>query len=275
MRRHRLMGFPSLEGTVVKRSSATNSFIALLLLCLASLALCVLPITNASAATSGTHTYTTNFPLTENPISENGNWTDGGTVGLDWANVMTTGAKVEGVGPASTAYSDPTAALTGVWGPDQTVTVTVYSNGVEDKPNQGYDKEVEIRLRTSISAHRITGYEINCRTPSDSFSYIQIVRWNGALGDFTSLNILNGTGCSNGDVLKASITGSTIHVYRNGTLMLSATDSTFTTGNPGVGFNFGCGTAYNQFGLTSYTATDGTATSTPPAPPTNLSDKVN
>jgi hypothetical protein len=275
MRRHRLASFTASEPRPVTGASSTTSVLALLLLCLGALALCILPISGASAATSGPHTYTTNFPLNESTISENGNWTDGGTVGLDWGNVLTTGGKVEGVGPSPTAYSDPTAALTGVWGPDQTVTVTVYSNGAEDKPNQGYDKEVEIRLRTSISAHRITGYEVNCRTPSDSFSYIQIVRWNGALGDFTSLNILNGTGCSNGDVLKATITGSTIHVYRNGTLMVSATDSTFTTGNPGVGFNFGCGSAYNQFGLTSYTATDGTATSTPPAPPTNLSDRVN
>ena len=28
-------------------------------------------------------TYTTNFPLTENPILENGNWINGGTTGLD------------------------------------------------------------------------------------------------------------------------------------------------------------------------------------------------
>ena len=112
----------------------------------------------ASAAT-GYGTYTTNFPLTESPISEGGNWINGGTTGLDWGNVHTTGGTAEGVGPASAAYSDPTAVLAGSWGPNQTVTATVYSNGVEDKPAQGYDKEVEIRLRTSISAHSITGYE--------------------------------------------------------------------------------------------------------------------
>ena len=261
-------------------SGSSQRLVPLLLLCLASLALiaCASAGTTSSGGTTstgGVHTYTTNFPLTENPISEGGNWTNGGTVGLDWGNVSTTAGTAEGVGPANTAYSDPTAALTGVWGPNQTVTVTVYSNGVEDKPNQGYDKEVEIRLRTTISAHSITGYEINCRTPSDSFSYIQIVRWNGALGDFTSLNILNGTGCNNGDVLKATITGGTIQAYRNGTLMLTATDNNpFTTGNPGMGFNFGCGTAYNQFGLTNYSATDGPTSSAAPAAPTNLTDQV-
>ncbi len=283
MRRHQRMGFTGSEREVVMKPAATKSLIELLFLCLATSALCLLPIACASAgATSnsttgpaGSNTYTTNFPLTENPISEKSNWINGGTVGLDWANVQTVAGTAEGVGPASAAYSDPTAVLTGTWGPNQTVTATVYSNGVEDKPAQGYDKEVEIRLRTSISAHVITGYEVNCRTPNDSSSYIQIVRWNGALGNFTSLNILYGTGCANGDILMATISGSTINVYRNGTLMLTATDSTYTTGNPGMGFNFGCGTAYNQFGFTSYTATDGPANAAAPAPPTNLSDRVN
>src|SRR5450432_4364789 len=35
-------------------------------------------------------TYTTNFPLTEKPISEGGVWTNGGSVGLDWTDVQTT-----------------------------------------------------------------------------------------------------------------------------------------------------------------------------------------
>jgi hypothetical protein len=218
------------------------------------------PFSNIASATTSSSPYTTNFPLTESPISESGHWINGGTVGLDWGNVQTVAGTAEGVGPAWTAYSDPTAILTGTWGPNQTVTATVFSNGVEDKPTTGYDKEVEIRLRSSISAHMITGYEINCRTPNDSLSYIQIVRWNGALGSFTSLNIMYGTGCGNGDVLKATISGTTISVYRNGTLMLTATDSTYATGNPGIGFNFGCGTEYNQFGFTSFTATDGSGT---------------
>ena len=241
----------------------------LLLFCLATPG----PNVVLAATTPATHgPYTTKFPLTEKPISENGNWINGGTVGLDWANALSTASRAEGVGPAAAAYSDPTAILAGTWGPNQTVTLTVYSNGVEDKASTGYDKEVEIRLRTSISAHRITGYEVNCRTPNDSLSYIQIVRWNGVLGDFTSLQLLKGTGCGNGDVLKATISGNKISVYRNGTLMLSATDSTYTTGNPGIGFNFGCGSTYDQFGITNYTATD--VSETAPAPPTNLSVQV-
>jgi hypothetical protein len=218
-------------------------------------------IRQEAAVATGFGTYSTNFPLSENPIFENGNWINGGTVGLDWANVQTAGGIAEGVGPASAEYSDPTAIVTGTWGPNQTVTATIFSNDVEDKPSQAYDKEIEIRLRTSISPHRITGYEVTCRTPNTSFSYIGIARWNGALGDFKSLKLLTGTGCSDGDVFKATISGSTINAYRNGRLMLTAKDRTFSTGNPGIGFNFGCGNAYGQFGLKSFTATDGSGSS--------------
>jgi hypothetical protein len=35
-------------------------------------------------------TYTTSFPVTENPISEGGKWISGRAVGLDWTDVRTT-----------------------------------------------------------------------------------------------------------------------------------------------------------------------------------------
>jgi chitodextrinase len=216
-------------------------------------------------------TYTTNFPVTESPISENNNWVSG-SAGLDWSDILTTASKAEGVGPSSTAFSDPTAILAGNWGPDQSVSITVYSNGVEDKAATGMDKEVEIRLRTSISPHVITGYEVNCRTPDDSQSYLQIVRWNGALGDFTPLNSVFGTGCNSGDVLMATISGSTINVYRNGKFILTANDNTFRQGSPGIGFNFGCGDKYGDFGIVSFTASDTSSTdTTPPTTPSQLS----
>jgi len=233
----------------------------------------------AQTGSPGNQTYTTAFPATESPISQSSAWINGGTTGQQWNNVQTVSSPTnmaEGVGPASTEYSDPTAVLAGTWGPNQTVTVNVYSNGVEDKPSQGYDKEVEIRLRTTIKANSITGYEINCRTPNDSYSYIQIVRWNGGLGNFTSLNIEYGVGCGNGDVFRATINGSTITAYKNGQQILTANDSTYTSGSPGIGFNFGCGSAYNQFGITNFTATDHSAPgASGPNPPTNPSGSPN
>jgi hypothetical protein len=198
-----------------------------------------------------TGTYTTQFPLTEKPISEDGNWVNGGTVGLDWHNVVTKPGLAMGT-DSPVAYSDPTAILTGTWGADQAVEATVYSVN----PTSSLYQEVEIRLRSQISAHSITGYEILFRCLKTTGAYMQVVRWNGSLGDFTYLSSHSGPqfGVANGDVVKASIFGNTIRVYINNALVDSVNDSTYASGNPGIGFNFGCGTTYEDFGFTKFTA---------------------
>jgi|SRR5450755_1504691 len=78
-----------------------------------------------SCADGSAQSYSTAFPLSENPISEGGKWINGGTVGLDWNNIYTSGGFASGVGPSSTKYADPTAILAGSWGPNQTVQATV------------------------------------------------------------------------------------------------------------------------------------------------------
>jgi hypothetical protein len=135
------------------------------------------------------------------------------------------------------------------------VTATVYSVGASDNCNQ----EVELRLRTNISAHSITGYEVNFRTPNNGSAYVQIVRWNGPVKSFRYVPTVNRVGVGNGDVVKATIVGSTINAYINGTLIVSGTDATYSTGNPGIGFNYGCGSTYDAFGFTSFAAADGAA----------------
>ncbi len=196
--------------------------------------------------------YGTSFPLTEDPISESGNWINGGVVGLDWNNVLTTTGLAQGQSPSSAAYSDPTALLAGTWGPNQTVQATVYSIN----QNANYYQEVELRLRSRLSAHNCTGYEINFRCLQTSDAYMQIVRWNGALGSFTYVSSYNGAqyGVASGDVVKATIIGNVINVYKNGILIGTGTDSTYATGNPGIGFDFGCGSTYTDFGFTNLTA---------------------
>ena len=198
-------------------------------------------------------TYHSDFPKTENPISEGDHWINGGSAGLDWGNVLTTPGKVFGdQTPDSPPYKDPTAILTGNWGANQAAEGTVYSIN----PNSNYYQEVEIRLRSSISAHRITGYEIFSRCLKTEQAYISIVRWNGPLGDFTELTHLNGSqyGVKTGDVLKATIIGNVITGYINGVKVTQTTDGTYKTGNPGVGFNFGVGNTNADFGFTNFSA---------------------
>lgn len=195
-------------------------------------------------------TYTTSFPLTESPISESGNWINGATTGIDWGDISTTPGKThDHSGPAQ--YADATALLTGMWGSDQTVEGTVYVNNIANSP------EVELRLRSTLSAHVCSGYEISFSAATSRTPYLIIVRWNGPRGDFTWVaNLIDAKyKVKTGDVVKASIVGNTITVYLNGQLMATATDSKYTSGNPGMGFNE---QANGDYGYTQFTATDGT-----------------
>lgn len=203
----------------------------------------------APAAVPAPHvnTYTTNFPLKEDPISEGGRWIDGKTVGLDWGNVSTTpGLAIGHAGPKR--FADATALLAGTWGPTQTAEAVVLSKKVFRYP------EVSLRLRSALSPHNCSGYEISNSLKSDDSAYLIIVRWNGPLADFTYLAQLHGKqyGVKTGDVVKATIVGNVITAYKNGVQIGQATDNTYITGNPGLGFNEG---KNGDYGMTRYTAT--------------------
>jgi hypothetical protein len=182
----------------------------------------------------GQKSYSTKFSFTENPISDNRKWINGETAGLDWANVQATPGMSFGTQTGEIRYNDSTALLTGTWGPNQ---------GAEAEVQCGDDydnifREVELRLRSSLSPHRATGYEFLFRCSKSSKAYAAIVRWNGPLGNFTGLADATGSryGVADGDVIKATVVGSTLTAYLNGVPILTATDSTFTDGSPGIGF---------------------------------------
>jgi hypothetical protein len=203
--------------------------------------------------------YSTNFPAMENPISEGGKWMNGGTTGLSWGNVQTTSGLAFGTNVSSAPpYDDSTAVLAGTWGSNQMARATVFTVA----QTHAIAEEVELRLRTTISAHRITGYEFDYRATSDGSQYIGIVRWNGALNNFTYLTRESCTPCGpglhNGDTVMATAIGSTLALYINGTKYLEATDSTYSGGSPGMGFwNWG-GTVGDDrnYGFTNFTASD-------------------
>ncbi len=144
-------------------------------------------------------------------------------------------------------YDDPTAVLMGTWGKNQHAKARVFSR----KQTEEYFQEVEIRLRSTITPHRCTGYEVFWRCLKTANAYAEIVRWNGKIGDFTSLARKQGPqfGVMDGDVVEASIVGNVIKSFINGVEVLSATDDTYQGGNPGIGFNFGCGDTYVDHGF--------------------------
>jgi hypothetical protein len=225
-------------------------------------------------AQSSGNTYTTTFPATENPISEGGKWINGQAVGLDWQNVRTKPGLAYGADASGTPnYNDPTALLTGTWGPDQTVEATVYS---VNQQVGNVTEEVEIRLRSTITAHVNKGYEVLFRCTHDGTQYTEIVRWNGPLGNWTYVKQLSGSaagpGIRNGDVVKATIVGSVITGYINNVQVIQASDSTHTTGNPGMGFYMNrVANANADYGFTRFSAWDsGGGTIPPPGAPSNV-----
>ena len=205
--------------------------------------------------------YTTNFPNSENPISESNHWTNGKTTGVDWSDIVTTPGLAYGTQAGNFVappYNDSIAVLTGTWGPDQ------YARAVAHCSSSGgaFYEEVEILLRFSITAHNAHGYEVVFSCPGMAAGlYSGVVRWNGALNDFTILvSGLSGPqyGVSDGDVIEASIVGNLITVKRNGSVVTTVTDNTWTTGNPGMGFynELGGSGANADHGHTSYTASN-------------------
>src|SRR5262245_13285131 len=217
----------------------------------------------ALAAVALAGSYSTSFPLTENPLSESNQWTTGLSVGLDWANVRTTPGLAFGTQTGSTNFNDSIAVLKGTWTADQSATATVHT--VNQQTGSIFE-EVEILLRFTITAHSARGYEFNYSCRHDGTQYLQIVRWNGSFNNWTLLDSRTGPGLNNGDTIKASITGTTLTTYINNVAQFSVNDSAIASGNPGIGFyNQGGTTATNaDYGLSSYTASGGlTAPSAP------------
>jgi hypothetical protein len=216
--------------------------------------------------------YSTHFEKNEEPISEGGMWLNGRKDGIDWCDVLVRDGHAFGEksrmnsaerraeqafdGVTTDAetpegdYDDPAAVLAGAWGRNQSARATVYSVN----PTDDYFQEVEIRLRSSISPNWCDGYEVFWRCSESEAAYAEIVRWNGKIGDFTSLARRMGPefGVKHGDIVEATIVDNVIRSYINGVEVLSATDDVCTSGSPGVGFNFFVGDTNVDHGFSSF-----------------------
>jgi len=234
-------------------------FAALPISCLMMLAASSAPrVIEAQASTSSTQTYTTEFDGNENPLSEGGAWTH---TGLDWTKVAKSNGIAYGTQTGNDGYNDSYAILSG-YSPNQSGSAQVHLIGSIDA---SCSHEVEILLRWSDAAHSAKGYEVNL---SFDGGYAQIVRWNGAYGDFTALGAGSYPGLKNGDTFSASINGNVISAFVNGTKIAEVTDSSYSSGNPGIGFfRRDCG-AGSDFAFENFTATGDTTVR--PMPPTNV-----
>lgn len=198
--------------------------------------------------------YTSKFSLSENPLAERNDWVNGAVTGIDWHNCASNGDRAIGHQTNAANFDDALAHLSGTWPADHFVQAVV----VNDFGAIAGSPEVELHVRRQMAAHSATGYEFNMALSGATNGYVTIVRWNGALGDFTTLDQHTGAQYKavTGDVLKLTAVGSTITAYVNGAQVAQATDATWATGSPGIGFQ--CddnGDADNAtFGLRNLTA---------------------
>jgi len=216
--------------------------------------------------------YSTRFERGENPISEDGMWLNGRKDGIDWIDVVSKNGECHGEVSRMTAaekrveqgnlaaasgdaapvgdYDDPTAILTGAWGRNQHGKATVYVRN----PTEEYFQEVQFRLRSTLTPHSCTGYEVFWRCLTGEHGYAEIVRWNGKIGDWTSLQRRTGPayGVKHGDVVEATVVGNVLTGLVNGVEVISVTDDVFGEGAPGVGFNFYVGDTNVDHGFTSF-----------------------
>ncbi len=200
----------------------------------------------------GRVSYSTNFDTDENTLSEHGAWRH---VGNQWTDVETGGGNAFGTQPLGAArgpdgeYNDSYAYLEG-FPPDQEAEGVIHLGPMDPSCTH----EVELLLRWADGPESARGYE--CNLAFDG-SYAQIIRWNGALGDFQFLATGSvPSGLRDGDTFGASIIGSRITLSVNGVERASVDDAAFSDGNPGIGFwrgLGGCGTL-GDFGFTSFSA---------------------
>jgi hypothetical protein len=200
-----------------------------------------------SATTScgiGSKTYSTNFPNSENPISEGGVWRN---TGLDWTKVATSGGLAFST-QTRDDYDDSYAFLNG-FGPDQSASATIH---LASGYRAGGSHEVEIILRCSDSPHSISWYECNLAWDG---GYTQIMLLNGPKGTFQEVtHWANRIAPRDGDVFSASAIGNAITVYLNGVMIANATDSTLPMGQPGMAFFIRPGAVARNYCFSSFSA---------------------
>ena len=151
----------------------------------------------------------------------------------------------------ATGYNDDIAVLNTSFTANQYAQGTVYR---APGYSPGVSHEIELLLHFRVSANNARGYEVLWGATGE----VNIVRWNGPLGNYTPLLSVSGPNIGaavDGDVLRAEIIGGVIKVYKNGSLVLTGpADSTWTDGQPGIGFWPTSGATPANYGWKSYSA---------------------
>lgn len=138
----------------------------------------------APVVVAAASSFTTTFPLTENPFSQGGKFTDGLAVGLDWNNVKSVGGS-PGVACAAAFVATGSDDCLAFYQGNGVSTTKHYAYFIA-KVVGGYtppdSQECGLYVGGTITAHNAQGYELGwgfgLNGPGPT-------RWNGTAGDFT------------------------------------------------------------------------------------------
>lgn len=156
--------------------------------------------------------------------SDNFNRSDGG-LGSNWVvlrgsfAIVSNQVKGSGVAPAITHVATSAATFSA----DQTANLTLQSKSTFDFIGPA------VRINPSTKECYFV------RTDGRNNSSNRVYRFDGTSSSVCSGSTINLSG-SDGDVFTLSAVGTTISVYRNGSLVESFTDSAYTTGQPGIAY---------------------------------------
>ncbi len=171
--------------------------------------------------------YSTRFDGRENPLSEGGVWSHRG---VHWSKVQKKDGLAYGTQSGFGGYDDSYVYLAGLAADHQGEAVVHVSPTLRGGPH-----EALLLLRWADSAMSARGYECLWSFEGD----VDIVRWNGPYGDFTSIgqeDVRLGRKLATGDVLRARIVGPRITCFVNDVPVAHAIDATWGDGQPGIGF---------------------------------------
>jgi hypothetical protein len=120
----------------------------------------------------------------------------------------------------------------------------------------GDTHENGLYLRMLIGASLVRGYEFLFEAQGS----FQIVRWEGVSQDSSNFTVLSPGGSSpgalaHGDVILVTAIGSQLRCYKNGVEFADVVDTTWSTGNPGLGFFVRpTGTTPENYCISAYSA---------------------
>lgn len=181
--------------------------------------------------------YFTDFNLTENPISEGGNWSKNGSNA--WTVMKTESGVCVGT-QIDDSYDDSYASKTGNWDSNYVLDAIIWRS-----PSIGaMNHEVELNVRFADDADSVRGYE----TLLNKDGTLQCFRWNDSFGSFTEIAAVGSPSVGSvpdgaryrlnilGDLITAQYAAdggavSTICTFDIG----SISGTKYTTGNPAIG----------------------------------------